>query len=405
MEQKVLAAILQSRKAWEYLKEELDPKDLSPEAEIIYGLVNEYYALDSNAGFCDSEVLRSRAERQLASNKIAGVVTSAIETLSKSDISATNIASEALAIKQGTLGNRIATALASGKVVASTKELMNEYLRLSDKGDVGEGSESEDTEFVGTTASELTKTSFTSEGLIQLYPLVLNTQIDGGLRGGHHVLVFAPTEMGKSLFVINACYGFLRQGLKVLYIGNEDPAPDILMRMMSRLTGMTKYEIIEKPDHCDSLLTKRKWSNFVFASLSPGSFATVAKLVEKHRPSVVVLDQLRNMAVGVDQRTQALEKAATEARNLAKRTGCVVISVTQAADSATGKLILDRGDVDGSNVGIPGQIDLMIGIGATPEMEDRNMRMLSFPKNKLSGIHTPISVTIDPFLSRVLEAT
>jgi hypothetical protein len=43
-------------------------------------------------------------------------------------------------------------------------------------------------------------------------------------------------------------------------------------------------------------------------------------------------------------------------------------------------------------VGIPGQADLMIGIGATAEMEATGQRMLSFPKNKLGGIKQPLSV-------------
>ena len=104
-----------------------------------------------------------------------------------------------------------------------------------------------------------------------------------------------------------------------------------------------------------------------------------------------------------ESRTQALEKAATEARNLARRRNIPVVSVTQAGDSASGRAILDRGDIDSSNVGIPGQADLMIGIGATGEMENQNMRTLSFPKNKLSGKHTPISVAIDPLLSKVID--
>ena len=101
--------------------------------------------------------------------------------------------------------------------------------------------------------------------------------------------------------------------------------------------------------------------------------------------------------------TQQLEKAATEARNLAKSRRVLVVSVTQAGDSATGKAVLGRGDVDSSNVGIPGQVDLMIGVGATSEQEKNNVRVLSFPKNKLSGRHEHFMINIDPLTSRVVE--
>ena len=117
----------------------------------------------------------------------------------------------------------------------------------------------------------------------------------------------------------------------------------------------------------------------------------------------MVIDQLRNIDVDSENRTQALEKAATEARNTAKKFDIPVISVTQAGDSASGRTILSRGDIDGSNVGMPATADLMLGIGCTMEMEQRNMRVLSFPKNKISGRHEPINITIDPLLSRVVE--
>lgn len=401
MEQSILSAIIKDRKAYDYVKNLLPADDWSPEGGIIFGLVKEYYDADPKARSCDAEILGARARRQMSSNKIAETVCSGIAGLATADVSAINVAKEVVAVKRSTIGNKIASKLASNQ--SNVQELMLEYQAL-DRDGILEGSESDEEQiFHSTTAASLGSTSFSSEGLIQLYPLVLNKQIDGGIRGGHHVLIFAPTEMGKSLFVINACYGFLRQGKRVLYVGNEDPAADILMRMMTRLLERSKYDILANPDKADEALSKRNWDKFIFANLSPGTFQQIDKLVEKYEPEVVVLDQLRNISVAIDQRTQALERVATEARNLAKRRHVPVLSVTQAADSASGKTILSRGDVDGSNVGIPGQVDLMIGMGATEEMEERNLRTLSFAKNKLSGNHSPIQIQIDPFTSRILE--
>jgi hypothetical protein len=50
-----------------------------------------------------------------------------------------------------------------------------------------------------------------------------------------------------------------------------------------------------------------------------------------------------------------------------------------------------------------GQVDLMVGMGTTSYMDGPNMRMLSFPKNKVSGVHTPIQIQIEPFTSRIIE--
>ena len=402
-ERKLLSALLKSQKVWETVKDEVDKKDFSPEAAIIFDLVNDFYSGDKDAKCCDVDILLARAQRSISSNKVSDVIVGAIKALAAIDASAVNVGKEVLELKKASLGNRIAAKFASGKTGPELKDWMTEFMRLDEVEEGLSGTTETEEEFVGIKATELSKTAFSNDGLIHLYPKALNDQIDGGIRGGHHLLVFAPVEMGKTLVTINFCFGFLRQNLRVLYVCNEEPPQDIMMRMMSRLTGMNKHEIMDNPARADELLAKRNWNLFTVASLAPGTFPRIRRLIEKYNPQVLVLDQLRNIDVDSENRTQSLEKAATEARNTAKRFNIPVVSVTQAADSASGKSVLNRGDVDGSNVGIPAQADLMLGVGATQEMEERNIRMLSLVKNKLSGIHTPIQIQIDPFLSRVVE--
>lgn len=373
---------------------------MSPVASLLLKLIDEYYGADREADRCDVDILASRVEREVQSNKLAQAVVGALRAL-PSDVSSINVAQELSALRRDSIGKRLASLLAAGKSGREVSNLIEEY----QKAGSGEPEVATDTPEVlrGSKVSDLLQKSFSKDGLIQLWPKVLNDHIDGGLRPGHHVLVFAPTEMGKTLFVVNAVAGFLKQGLVTLYVGNEDPAADLLMRIINRLTGMNKQEVQSDPEKAQSLLDKRNYDKLVMAPLAPGNFRQIGKLVDDYKPAVVVLDQLRNLDVDSENRTQALEKAATEGRNLAKSKSVLVVSVTQAADSASGKTVLSRGDVDGSNVGIPGQIDLMIGLGATEEMEKMNQRILSFPKNKLSGNHDPIPITIDPLLSKVIE--
>lgn len=401
MEPKLLAACAQSREAWAAISGIVSKEELSPEGATLFALLSEFYEADKNANKADLEILANRAGREIQSNKLADVIVGAIKRLAETEVSDVNVVREAVAIKAHALGLKLATKLTSGKVDPTILTMMDEYSNWMSKSDIDLAVDEEI--YTGVSAKELATNNFSKEKLIQLYPKVLNDHLDGGIRGGHHILIFAPTEMGKSLIAINACYGFLRQNLKPLYCGNEDPASDMQMRMMCRLTGMNKYEIMAEPDKADALLAKRNWHNFIFANLAPGTFPRIRGLVDKYKPDVVILDQLRNIDVFSDSRTQALEKAATEARNLAKRYNIPVISVTQASDSASGKTVLSRGDVDSSNVGIPGQCDVMLGVGATEEMEQMNIRVLSFPKNKLSGRHDQITVTIDPLLSKVVE--
>lgn len=398
-DRKIVSAIVGERKIWESVKEHLDPNEFSGTVNHIIKLVGEYYAADPKAAHVDVEILAERYKRQEQSEKLAHLVIDVLQGLP--DVSGINISKEILDRKRHNSGLKLASALSKGLSGQDLEPLLRHYVQLADGGEGEPDDEEIPQEFL---VEDLVKKSFDRDSLIKLSPLSLTERLDGGVRPGHHILVFAPTEMGKTLVVINMVAGFTRQNLRTLYIGNEDPVADLQMRYITNIVGRPKSDILAYPSKAQTILDKRNYRNVIFAPLAPGTFSKIRQLVGKFKPDVVVLDQLRNLDVSSENRTQALEKAATEARNLAKSMGLLVVSVTQAADSASGKRVLNRGDVDSSNIGIPGQMDLMIGIGADEEMEKYGMRMLSFPKNKISGSHEPLEIQIDPQTSRVIEA-
>jgi len=402
MEQKLIQSIIQSRDAWEEILSLVNPEDqFTAETRFIFDSVGEYYTLDPDAKFVDRELLCSQIKRNISSEKRANRIIGVVQSVPTETVSAINVVKELTDLKRSNLAIKLAGMLAQGdQDPEQIVKMMDEYKSL----DFGKSGGIEGVEALsGVNVKDLVQEHFDGKNLIKLWPKVLNDQCDGGAKPGHHILVFAPTEMGKTLFVINLVYGFIRQGLRVLYIGNEDPAADIYMRYVSRVSGRNKFEVIKDPDGTQKVLEEKNYGLLTLVPLAPGNFTQINKLVDKYEPAVVVLDQLRNLDVRSEGRTQQLEKAATEARNLAKSKAILVVSVTQAGDSASGKRVLSRGDVDSSNVGIPGQVDLMLGLGATEDEEKRNVRVISLPKNKLSGKHEHIVVSIDPTTSRVVE--
>lgn len=398
-ERKILSAFVKDRKSYEEVKELLDRSDFDSITLHLIDLVGEYYATDPKASNVDVEILADRFARQSQSAKLENTVKSILTSLP--EVSEGNVLRELREIKAYRLGLKLANSFTKGATGPEVQKLLHDYMELTEAASSPGTDDEEPEDF---TVESLVRKSFNSDGLIKLLPRSLTEHLDGGVRPGHHILVFAPTEMGKTLVVINMVAGFTMQGLRTLYVGNEDPVADLQMRYISRLTNFNKREVLSNPVEAQRRLDKRNYKNVIFAPLAPGTFRKIRDLVAKFKPQVVVLDQLRNIDVDSENRTQALEKAATEARNLGKSMGVVVISVSQAADSASGKRVLNRGDVDSSNIGIPGQMDVMIGIGADDEMEKMGMRMLSFPKNKVSGRHQPIEIIIDPQLSKVVEA-
>ncbi len=235
---------------------------------------------------------------------------------------------------------------------------------------------------------ELILKAYDNTNIMKVYPKSLGDRIGGGLKPGHHAVIFARPNMGKSMLAVTMGCGFANGGWKVLVLGNEEPAGDYWLRFIQALSGKTKGEVLGNYHESKTLALKRGLNNITIVSAAPGTKRQVDGLMDKYKPNVLIIDQLRNLDVGkAESRTNQLEAAAIYARNTAIRYHCAVISITQAGDSATGKQILDMNDIDGSKTGIPATADLMIGIGADAQAEAEGYRIITLCKNKLTAQH------------------
>jgi archaellum biogenesis ATPase FlaH len=239
-----------------------------------------------------------------------------------------------------------------------------------------------------------------AENRLSVTPPQLNEALEGGFLRGHHCVLFAVTDLGKTLFSLDLARNFITNGYKVLYVCNEDPLSDLLERFLVSFTGRDKWAVRQHYDKAQALAEKLGWDRMIWAELTPGTLGEIQSLIEEHKPDVLFVDQLRNLDVGENNFVRTLEKAAQGVRKLSKAHNLVAISITQAGDSADGKAVLGRGDIDNSNVGIPGTADLMLGIGATQDQEFNGIRTFSFPKNKVSGNKQPVLATFNTKIMR-----
>lgn len=394
-EKHVLSSVIQSRDAFRQVAAHVGRDDLSDRGWIIWEALTDYYDNDSGAERVDPEILGESVARKVSADRHKEELRELVAGVCAFEASPANVVADLLDTKRELAGQRLATAILQG---SQTADLLDEYDRLLGATEL---STQEEEHRRGLSPSELVSNGFSDGNLIQVLPESLNRRIDGGVRPGHHIVLFARPEMGKTMMAIEMMAGFLFQGLTVLYVGNEDPIDDINMRVINRLSGMTKAEVMEDPDRAGELISTKGYDNLILASLAPGTAREITSLIEEYEPHVLVLDQLRNLNMHDDNRVTQLEKAATQAREWAKRYSCVVVSITQAGDSASGKAILDLGDVDYSNTGIPSQADLMVGIGATEQNKMRGEVCLSLPKNKISGIHTHFTCLAEPHISKL----
>lgn len=399
MEEKILAAIIADRSGFDRIDSHLSQEDVSPEGAVILKEIRKFYYKDAAADCADIEIITKMVLRRLQNPKHADVFKTYLNRVKQAKVSGINVVSEVLAAKREALDLSLAEAITL-KDERRVDDLIEARASLRMDADL-DGDVHE--EYQGLDTEALLKT-FERDNLIRVGPPSLNRRMNGGVVRGSHIVVVAYPETGKTLVTMTMAVGFVGQGLKVLYVGNEDPIKSVVLRFISALTGRTAQRVASDPKAAMKAAVSRGYDRAVFAGLSGGSLEDLRGLLNKHKPDVLIVDQIRNISTKSENRTLQLESVARAMRNFAREFDLVAVSVTQGADSARNKIICDMGDVDGSNVGIPGTADVMLMIGTNDEFNKRNARQFTLAKNKIGGQHDSWPVHIVPQLSRVIDS-
>lgn len=399
----ILAAALADRQAWEKVKNHISPSDLTPTVGFWWKIVQEAYERDREASSLGTELLAALGSPRIPSPKQADSLLGVVSSLVVPD-SPLNVVQVVLELKRKNLTAEFAAASMSGDKKEADKLLarLNEVWELTDLADT-EPAEWNDARVVSALFDKVGKDKRIPFGCPGI-----NAKLDGGLLPGHHVVVFGRTEVGKSSFVIDATARLLKQSQRILYIGNEDQIDILKLRLLGRCLKRTQAELEVSPGKAAEAF--KQWEdNLLMTQLYNGSIDTIRKRVLEWKPTVVVVDQFRNLLSDQDGLTRGMESNAIKFRALLLEHSLIGISVTQANDRSErhgqeAPIYLQTGDVDSSRVGLPSQADLLLGIGANSEMKLRGQRFINFCKNKLSsapGAHEGVIVNFDLALSRV----
>lgn len=390
-ERKLIAAAMKSREAYEVIAASPVPGALDEILAPVWKGVAGFYERDPDATEFDPDVgtfpRQSNPKRNLELSQLAAEIYA-------TDVSEANVRHMVLEQVRETRGMALAAAIAGHKPEQEIADALAEFQNALGEG-VTEVQDGPD--WAGVLNQRIDRTN-----RMPVSPRVLNQHINGGVCPGHNVTVFGRPESGKTALALTMACGFARRGKRVLYIGNEDPIQDLMVRAITNLTDCTAEELAQDPDRYEREALEKGARNMVFRSTAPGTTREIEALIKQHKPDVLFIDQLRNLQSGKsDNFTQLLDKNAQAVRAFGKKYGLVTVSVTQAGDSASGRPILDMGDVDSSNTGIPGAADLMIGVGVTDALDRAGQRVLSLCKNKLGAVRSSVTVQLDPFRSKM----
>jgi len=398
LDAQLIAAAIQDRASYDKFREHFKAKDFSPQGDFWLTHVKAWYKRDRLAKSIDKSLLAQQGEKHITNPDHREALMGFLNDMPEAP-SPDNVVQVALELKRYTVGMELASAIGAhnSKKIA---ELTPEFVSLQQATTLV----AKRTEWEDAAAVEQLFEKVGQENRKALSPKLLNDRTNGGALPGHHILIFGRPEAGKSSFAINMAAGFLRRGERVLYIGNEDQINILKGRMLSRITQMT-FEQCEK--NKESAIAKFRKAGgedrLLMTQMKHGTMDAVRAKCDEFLPTVVVLDQIRGLQSTEDGLTRALEANATAMRSLVLDYGMIGVSVTQANDRTEKHgqeppMFLSMGDVDSSRTGLPGQIDLMLGIGKTQDLENRGQRAISLPKNKLSSAdnaHEGFLVTFD----------
>lgn len=389
IENKVLAAIIQNRDAYDTVRKFYEADDFTDLGELVYKKIVKYYRRDPDAQEVDKDSLLSRLQTQYPNH--AEKFEKFIHSLRP--VSVDNILDDYRDMK------RVAAAESAGSLLIEgnydkAQPFLDRYQALTNT--TLDNPDDAPRVYRDAEADDFTE-SLKAENRIPIAPRVLNDNLGGGLIKGGHLILYAPPEVGKTAVAINFAYGTAASGRLTLYFGNEETPDMYLNRMLCRFTRWTLKQVMRDKPAAMELARSRGWHNLIFIHLSPGTLAQVQALILEHKPEVVIIDQLPNLIIGrgkEPEKTQKLEVLAYHMRMFYARHGIAGISVSQADEKAIGKLYLTIKNIYYSNIAVQGQCDAMVGIGMNWDYEVMGRRMLCITKNKLGGPHVNIPVKL-----------
>lgn len=399
LEAKLLACFIADRDAYETYEKQVT-SGLSPYGKEMLVQIGEYYASDVEATHVDFDLMADRLQRTFGKvPKHRNALVDLLTEIASTDTSVVNVKRELQDARKEAVGAKLAEAILL-RDTDSIDELLSDYVLLQEEGELDDS----DVEVVQNINLSQLEETFGQEHRIKLSPPSLNAKLNGGLVRGHHLLVAALPEVGKTMVAVNLLAGFVYQGLRVLYIGNEDPLRSIAMRLLSNLTGVPSHELFKGDE--DALMEaarSRGYGNACFVGMAPGSIGAIDALMRDGNYDVLIIDQLRNLDANSANNTERLEAVSRGARLLGRKHDALVVSITQASDAARDRLVLHSGMIDGSRIGMPATVDVMLMVGTDEEYTARNLRKFTLVKNKVGMDREPFTVAVDPSRSRIMS--
>lgn len=235
----------------------------------------------------------------------------------------------------------------------------------------------------------------------------------GGLQGGDSVAVAGRPDKGKTSLLAANLTNFAPQladmgwsGRPMLWLNNEGSGRRIIPRIYQAALGITFEEMVEMSNAGTLVSAYNKAMHGETIKVKDMHGATLGQLeqvIEDMKPCVVVFDMLANFrmsAIGGGNKTDVLEQAWQEVREMAVRHDFVAMPTVQISADGDDQLFPPYSALKDSKTGIQGATDVILMMGALNAHDMSTLRGFSTPKNKrqMKGrpSNVPSQVFFDP---------
>ena len=208
----------------------------------------------------------------------------------------------------------------------------------------------------------------------------------GSLRDGDFGFIFKRPEVGGTAFCASEVGYMLDQAERpIMWFNNEETDNKVKLRIFQSYFGITLEQLIANKKKWNEEFRRRTEGKFIFCGLEDCNKRKVEELVKRHKPQLVLYDQLDKVrGFEADRDDLKLGAIYQWARELCKQ-GHAGIGVTQADGTAEGIKWLTMQYVANAKTSKQAEGDWVMGIGRTHADGAEYTRYLSICKNKLLG--------------------
>ncbi len=234
IEHNIIKAAIVSKDAHYKITLHLNPKALSEHGAVIISTITDYYNNDPEVKEVDEESLLYKLSKRYPNKKESFESYFNILPIS---VSVENVLEDIVLQKQEDLGYKIAAVATEEPTSDKLGKLMEEWLAASTVAD-------EQRVYHCTPIEELID-KVSGENLIPIAPSMLNDKLGGGLPRQSQLLITARMDTGKTTVAMNMAAAACQKGYKVMMCGNEESAAIMNLRMVSRLNGKVRSDVID----------------------------------------------------------------------------------------------------------------------------------------------------------------